>query len=78
MRGAQTGLDRPLPSFFRQGMGFVHHPLEMVAGDMGVDFRGGDIGMAQKGLDTAKVRAPFHQMGSKGVTQHMRRNLGGI
>ena len=50
----------------------------MILGDMGVDFGGGDIGMAQQGLHGAQIRAAFHQMGGEGMAQHMRRDLGGI
>src|SRR5580692_8119798 len=61
---------------FRQGMGLMHDPFQMVAGDMGIDFGGGDVGMAQERLDAAQVRAAFHQMGGEGMAQHMGRNLG--
>ena len=59
-------------------MGFLDHALEPVFCDMGVDFRGGDIGMAQQSLHAAQIRPAFHQMGGEGMAQHMRRNLGGI
>jgi hypothetical protein len=56
----------------------VHHLPEMILGDMGVDFRGGDIGMAQQGLHRTQVRTAFHQMRGEGMAQDMRRNFGGI
>ena len=63
---------------FSQGMGLAHHPAQVVPGHMGVDLGGGDIGMAQKRLHAAQIRAAFHQMGGEGMAQHMRRNFGGI
>ena len=57
-------------------MGGPHHPAQMVPRHMGVNL-GGDIGMTQQGLDTAQIRPAFHQMGGKGVAQHMREALAG-
>ena len=50
------------------------HPL---VEDMGVDFRGAEVGVAQQGLDRAQVRAAFQQMRGEGVAQHMGRDLAG-
>ena len=56
----------------------MHHFLEMVLGDMGVNFRGRDIGMPQKRLHRAQIRAALHKMRGEGMAQHMRRDLGRI
>jgi hypothetical protein len=37
------------------------------AGDVGVDLRGGNVGVSQKQLHGAKVGAVIEQMGGKGV-----------
>ena len=52
--------------------------LQAVHGYMGVDFGGGDIGMAEQRLHRAEVSSPFYQMRREGVTQHMRREAAGI
>ncbi len=38
--------------------------------DMGIDLGGGDLVVAQKVLDGAKVGAAFQQMGGKAVAQY--------
>src|SRR6185437_1760957 len=35
-------------SFFTERMGLLHHLLEMILRHMGIDFRRGDVGMAQQ------------------------------
>ena len=46
--------------------------------DMGIDLRGGDVGMAEKLLHRAQVGAPLQEMAGEGVTEHMRRDPGGL
>ena len=46
--------------------------------DMGIDLRGGDIGMAEKLLHRAQIGAPLQEMAGKGVTEHMRRDPCGL
>src|SRR3970040_893781 len=55
-------------------MMFLVEFFQAVPGDMRVDLRGGDIGMAEHHLNHPEIRAAFQQMTGKGVTQHMRRN----
>ena len=50
-------------------MVFPHHLGQAVGGDVGVDLGGGDVGVAQQGLDDAQVGAAFQQMGGEGVAQ---------
>ena len=40
--------------------------------DMGVDLRRGDVGVTEKLLHRAQVRAPLQEMAGKGMTEHMR------
>ena len=59
-------------------MGGLHNRCEAIAGNMGINLRSGDIGMAQKGLHAAQIGPAIDQMGGKGVPQHVGRQLGGI
>ena len=43
-----------------------------VAGDVSVNLRRADIGVAEQFLDHAQVRAVFQQMRREAVPQHMR------
>ena len=45
---------------------------------MGIDLRGGDVGVAQHLLDAAQIGAMVEQMAGKGMAQHMRRQPGGV
>ena len=45
---------------------------EAVAGDVGVDFGGGDAGVAEEFLDDAEVRAVLEQMRGEAVSEHVR------
>ena len=47
--------------------------LEALARDMGVDLRGGDVGVSKQELDHAQVGAMVEQMGGEGVAQGVRR-----
>ena len=46
-------------------------------GDMRVDFRGADAGVAEQFLDDAQVSAVLQQVGRKTVAQHVRRYVAG-
>src|SRR5512135_877686 len=60
---------------FRQGMRRFNHLGETILGDMRVDLRRGNVGVTKHGLYAAKVRAPFYEVGGKGVTQDVRRHF---
>ena len=45
------------------------HFLEVFPVDVGVYFRGGDVGMAEEFLENADVRAAFEKVGGEGVTE---------
>jgi len=45
--------------------------------NMGIDFGGSDIGMAQQRLDRPQVGTIGQKMRGKGVAQGVRRDLGG-
>lgn len=59
-------LKRKLQSI--QGAG---HPMTTAPQYMGVNHRGGDIGVPQEFLDGPDIMAAFQQMGSKTVAQGM-------
>ncbi len=46
--------------------------FEVFTVDMGVDFRGGDIGMAEKFLENADIHSALQKMGGERVTERMR------
>lgn len=46
--------------------------LQPFARDMGIDLRGGDVGMPQQHLHHAQIGAVVEQMGGKSVAQHVR------
>jgi hypothetical protein len=56
-------------------MKLLMQPLQPFAGDMGINLRGREIRMAQHDLDTAQIGAVFQQMGGKGMTESVRRNV---
>ena len=45
--------------------------------DVGVDLRGGDVGVAEHGLDRAQVGAALEQMGRERVAQLVRGDVAG-
>jgi hypothetical protein len=47
----------------------LHHLGQVIARHVGVDLGGGDVGVAQQGLDDAQVGAAFQQVGGEGVAQ---------
>ena len=47
----------------------------MGVGDVGVDLGGGDVGMAEHGLDGAEVGAVHEEVGSKRVAQGVRADV---
>ena len=61
-----------------QRMMLLDQPPQPLLDDMGVDLRGRDIGMAEQLLHRAQIGAPLQQMAGKSVTQHMRRDAGGL
>lgn len=46
-----------------------------VGGDVGVDFGGGDGGVAEKFLDDAEISAVFEQVSGEAVSEHMRSDV---
>ena len=53
-------------------------PAEPVDRDMGVDLRGGNVCMAQQGLNHPQVSPAFEQVGGKRVSQYMRTDPGRV
>ena len=45
---------------------------------LGVDLGGADIRVSQQHLQAAQIRPPLQKVRSKGMTQHMRADPGGI
>ena len=60
-----------LPFLFA-GMEAVVHLAQSLTGDVRVHLSGADTGMTEKFLNHAQVRAIFHEVGSKAVTEHVR------
>jgi len=69
-----------------QNLRITHHasrprmkfPVDLpqpVAGDVRVNLRRADVGVAEQFLDHAQVRAVLEQMGRKTVPQHVRRHV---
>ena len=50
--------------------------FEPGAGDVSVDLRGGNVGVAEHRLDGTKIGAAFEQMGREGMAQVMGRKKG--
>ena len=46
--------------------------FQTLAGDMGIDLGGGNIGMAQHDLHGPEIGAMFQEMAGKGMAQGMR------
>ena len=59
-----------------QWMMIQHQLRQMFIDHMGIDFRGGHVGMAQHGLDGPQIRAARKKMGGKGMPQRMWCNFG--
>ena len=57
-----------LSSSLRPGMMLLIHGSQAVKRQVRVNLRGGNIGMAQDGLHSAKVCAVFHHVCSAGMT----------
>ena len=43
--------------------------------DVGIDLRGGDVGMAEHGLNSAKIGAVHEKVGGEGMTQSVRADV---
>jgi len=43
--------------------------LQLLVGDVGVDFGNLDAGVAEQDLDASQVRSPLQQVGGKGVAE---------
>jgi hypothetical protein len=52
-------------------MEFAMDFAEALAGDVGVEFGGGDAGVAEEFLDDAEVSAVFEEVGGEGVAEHV-------
>ena len=61
-----------------QGVMLFDEASEPLLYDMGIDLRGGNIGVAEKLLHRAEIGAPLQEMAGKGVTEHMRRDASGL
>ena len=48
--------------------------LQALLGDMGINLRRGDVGMAEEQLNHAQICAMVEQVGGKGMPQRVRRN----
>ena len=51
------------------------HLAQSLAGDVRINFRGADAGVAEEFLDHPQVRAVFQQVRGEAVSQHVRRNV---
>ncbi len=56
-------------------MGFLIRPADMVAREVGVNLRGGDISVPQELLDGPQVGAPAQHVSGEAVPQGMGRNI---
>ena len=61
-----------------QRMARGHNVAEPVAGHVGVDLGGGDVGMAEQGLHPPQIRPAVQQMGGEGMPQDVGADLGRI
>lgn len=57
-------------------MVFVHHAPQTRLGGVGVDLRGGDVGVTKHLLHGSKIRAVIEEVCGEGVTQLVRRQGG--
>ncbi len=58
--------------YLSQGVVLLDKPPQPLLDDMGIDLRRRYIGMAQKLLYRAQIRAPLEQMAGKSMAKHMR------
>ena len=56
-------------------MEFLVDRSEVWVGDVGVDLGGGDVAVAEQGLDGAQVGAIHQEVGGKGVAQGVRADM---
>src|ERR1700730_14602844 len=57
------------------GMMFLVNAFEPIEGEVRIDLRGRDIGMAQDGLNRAQVRAVLDHVSSAAMAQHVRTGM---
>ena len=50
---------------------------DVTAVNVGVDLRGGDVGVTEQLLNEAQVGAPFEQMGGERMPQYVRTHVSG-
>ena len=55
-------------------MRFGHQGGQAAGGDVGIDLRGGDVGVAKHLLQGAQIGAAIQQVRGKGVAQNVRRD----
>ena len=60
------------PGSARPRMRRFHNLFEPLACDMGINLRGGDVRMAQQGLNSSEIGATFDQMRCECMPHHMR------
>jgi hypothetical protein len=53
-------------------MAGANHLRQSLLGDMGVDLSGGDVGMAEQGLNHAQIGAAIQKVRGEGVAKDMR------
>jgi hypothetical protein len=51
------------------------HFCESIAGDVGIDFGGADVGVSKQFLDNPQVSAVFQEMCREAVPEHMGRHI---
>jgi hypothetical protein len=55
----------------------IHDLTQPVSRHVGVDLRGGDIGVAEHDLDATQIGSSFHQVCRETVPDHVRRERPG-
>ena len=61
----------------RQRMQIAHQALQPLFQHMGIDLRGGNIGVAEQRLHHAQIGAVVQEVAGEGVAQHVRADLRG-
>lgn len=66
---------RLLVSLVSVGVEFLVDFFEMGVGDVGVDLSGGDVGVAEHGLDGTEVGAVHKEVGGEAVAEGVGRDV---
>jgi len=59
-----------------EGVAFADQVGQLIIGQMGVNFRGDQIGMAKQFLNGPQIRPMLQQMGGKGMAEHVGGDMG--